>query len=117
MPHGHAMAPGPQAVLIPHGHHMPIAGPPRGPGVREGKAQGPRGSVGLPATCPAHLLPCKNIAGSRTGSLQAIPALFPLCRGDKGAWGISPRESWWQGSGKRAVHATVGPRDVLGKLG
>lgn len=68
-------------------------------------------------TCSAHLLPCKNTAGSRTMSLQATPALLCLCRGDKGPWGRIPRGSWWQGSGKRAVHPTVGTKDVLGKLG
>lgn len=117
MPHGQAMAPGLQSVLIPHGHHMPKAGPPRPPGLGRGKAQGPWGSVGLPAPCPTHLLPCKNTAGSRAMSLQATPALLHLCRRDKGAWGMSPRGSSWQGSGKRAVHPTVSPRDELGELG
>lgn len=66
---------------------------------------------------PHAQLPCRNTAGSTTMSLQGSPALLHLCRGDKGAWGRSPRGSWRWGSGKRGCPPpTVGTRDVLGKL-
>lgn len=79
------------------------------------KGSGTMGHCGAPSHMPSSPAPLQE--HSRTMSLQATPALLHLCKGDKGAWGMSPRGSWWQGSGKRAVHHTVGTRDVLGKLG
>lgn len=49
-------------------------------------------------------------------AFQATPALLHPCRSDKGAWSMRPRGSWWQGSGKRALHPIAGTRDVLGEL-
>lgn len=114
-PHGQAMAPGPTGSTYPtwpsHANGRATQTPRHG----RRKGSGTMGHWGAPSHMSSSPAPLQEHSWQQNHEPPSHPSPPLPQQRWQGGLGHDPRGSCWQGSGKRAVHPTVGTRDVLGK--